>query len=114
LQIYTADIVKDSTGNIVGIENEQQLTNDKNVNWGPFWHPSGKHIIYATSAIAHTNYELFLMRADGTRKTRITFTEGADVLPVFSPDGRYLLWSSKRNGQTTQIYVAKFKLPEGA
>ena len=38
------------------------------------------------------------MRADGSDKTRITHAAGADVLPVFSPDGKWLLWASKRNG----------------
>jgi TolB protein len=113
LQIYVADLVFDPQGNIVGLTNETQLTNDANVNWGPSWHPGGKHIIYATSKHGHTNYELYLMRDDGTRKTRITFTNGADILPIFSPDGKYLMWSSKRNGQSTQIYLAKFHLPQG-
>ncbi|MEQ8911787.1 MAG: hypothetical protein RIE03_05810, partial [Pseudomonadales bacterium] len=27
---------------------------------------------------------------------RITQADGADVLPVFSPDGRYLMWTAQR------------------
>jgi TolB protein len=115
LQIFVADVVPDSSGKIVGLKNERQLTKDRNVNWGPYWHPDGKHIIYATSAHGHTNYELYLMRADGTRKTRITFTPGFDGLPVFSPDGKWLMWSSKRSGDgTTQVFVARFTMPEGS
>ena len=49
LQVFVADIVYDHVGNISGIKNEKQLNHDGNVNWGPFWHPDGKHIIYATS-----------------------------------------------------------------
>jgi TolB protein len=114
LQIYVAEIVFDKQGNITSLQKERQLTHDANVNWGPFWHPDGKHIIYATSVHGHANYELYLMRSDGARKTRMTFTQGPDVLPVFSPDGKYLMWASKRNGKTTQIYLAKFKFPRGA
>lgn len=115
LQVFVADLVFDSSGAIKGIAGERQLTRDANVNWGPYWHPDGKHIVYATSAHGHANYEIYLMRADGTRKTRITFAAGAaDVLPAFSPDGRYLIWSSKRNGQSTQVYLARFMLPEGS
>jgi Tol biopolymer transport system component len=114
LQIYTADIVFDAGGAVIGISNEKPLTIDLNtVNWGPFWHPDGEHILYGTSAQGHDNYELYLMRSDGTRKTRITFANGADVLPAFSPDGKYLLWASKRNGKTTQVYLARFQLPPG-
>jgi Tol biopolymer transport system component len=121
LQIFVADVVYDQHGSIAGLVNERQLTRDDgidgrkaNVNWGPYWHPDGRHIVYATSLHGHTNYELYLMRADGSRKTRLTFSGGADVLPVFSPDGKYLLWSSKRTKDgTTQIFLGKFKLPRG-
>jgi Tol biopolymer transport system component len=115
LQIFVADVVRDrSTGRITGLKRERQLTKDQHVNWGPYWHPDGKHIIYATSVHGHQNYELYLMRPDGSRKTRITFAEGFDGLPVFSPDGKYLMWSSKRSpDNTTQIFVAKFTPPAG-
>jgi Tol biopolymer transport system component len=114
LQVYVADLVFDRAGNITGIRNERQLTNDTYVNWGPYWHPDGRHVIYATSAHGHDNYELYLMRFDGSRKARITFSQGADVLPVFSPDGNYLMWASKRNGKTTQVWLAHFAMPKGA
>jgi Tol biopolymer transport system component len=114
LQIYVAEVVRDRFGNITGLRNERQLTNDQNVNWGPYWHPNGKHIIYATSAQGHQNYELYLMRSDGSRKMRITFTPGFDGLPVFSPDGKSLMWSSKRTPDgTTQVFLARFALPRG-
>jgi TolB protein len=114
LQIYAADVNYHASGMIMGLTNERQLTRGETVNWGPYWHPDGQHIIYATSAHGHDNYELYLMRSDGSRKTRITFTGGADVLPVFSPDGQYLMWASKRNGRTTQVYLARFTLPAGS
>lgn len=112
LQVYVADIVRDKAGNITGLAREKQLTKGETVNWGPYWHPDGKHLIYATSIHGHQNYELYLMRSDGSRKTRITFTDGFDGLPVFSPDGKYLMWSSKRTpDHTTQVFIAKFKMP---
>ncbi|MEA2708607.1 MAG: TolB protein [Phycisphaerales bacterium] len=115
LQIFTADVVRDRSGNITGLRRERQLTRDRNVNWGPYWHPDGKHIIYATSAHGHQNYELYLMRRDGSRKTRITCTEGFDGLPAFSPDGRQLMWSSKRTKDgTTQVFIAQFLMPTGS
>lgn len=113
LQIFTCDLVFDAAGNITGVGAEHQLTDDVNVNWGPYWHPDGKHLIYATSKHGHTNYELYLMRDDGSHQTRITYSPGADVLPVFSPDGKYLMWTSKRSpDQTSQVFIAKFTMPE--
>lgn len=112
LQVFAADLAFDETGNVTGIKQERQLTNDDNVNWGPYWHPGGKHIVYATSAHGHQNYELYLMRDDGTQPTRITYAAGADVLPTFSPDGKWLMWTSKRTPDgTTQVFAARFKLP---
>lgn len=115
LQVFTAELVFDGSGNITGIRNEKQLTNDANVNWGPFFSPDGRHILYATSAHGHTNYEIYLMRSDGSEKTRITRAAGADVLPVFSPDGKYMMWTSKRStDNTSQVFVARFKYPRGS
>jgi Tol biopolymer transport system component len=123
LQIYVADLAFDASGNITGITNERALTHDQNVNWAPFWHPDGKHIIYTTSLNGHENYELYMMRDDGSQKTRITDTpaalveakKGADVLPVFSPDHRYLMWTCRRSDNgTPQVFLARFKIPKGA
>ena len=112
LQIFVADLALDEAGDVAGIKAERQLTDDANVNWGPYWHPGGKHIVYATSAHGHANYELYLVRDDGTHPTRVTFSEGADVLPTFSPDGKWLMWTSKRTADgTTQVFAARFKLP---
>jgi len=113
LQVFTADLAFDGDGNVTGTTNERQLTDDSNVNWGPYWHPDGRHIVFATSAHGHHNYELYWMRDDGSRKSRITFAPGFDGLPVFSNDGAYLMWSSKRTkDNTTQIFVAKFTPPQ--
>jgi TolB protein len=112
LQVFVADLVFDAAGNITGSKAERQLTDDANVNWGPFFHPDDKHIVYATSAHGHANYELYLMRDDGSAKTRITYCAGFDGLPVFSPDGKFLMWSSKRTADgTTQLFIARYKAP---
>jgi Tol biopolymer transport system component len=112
LQVFTADLTFAPDGTITGSANERQLTDDANVNWGPYWHPDGRHIIYATSAHGHQNYELYWMRDDGSGKTRITFRQGFDGLPAFSRDGRYVMWSSKRaKDNTTQVFAAKFTPP---
>ncbi len=113
LQIFTCDLVFDADGNITGSANERQLTDDGNVNWGPYWHPDGRHIIYATSKHGHTNYELYMMDDSGRNQTRVTYHDGADVLPVFSPDGKWLMWTSKRSADgSAQIFIGRFAMPE--
>lgn len=112
LQIFTGDLAFDVAGNITGLAAEHQLTHDKNVNWGPYWYPDGRHIIYATSKHGHQNYELYAMRDDGSHTVRITYSPGADILPVFSPDGKWLMWTSKRSANnTSQIFIARFTPP---
>jgi Tol biopolymer transport system component len=112
LQIFTADLAFDARGTVTGVAREHQLTHDQNVNWGPYWHPDNHHLIYSTSRHGHTNYELYVMRDDGSHEVRITYTDGADILPVFSKDGKYLMWTSKRTPDgTTQIFLAKFHAP---
>jgi Tol biopolymer transport system component len=108
LQLFVINI--DGTG-------ERALTDDQNwVHWAPYWHPDGKHIIYTaadhSNPLARPNYDLYWMNIDTGKRVRITHAPGADVLPVFSPDGRQLLWTSTRDGrQPAQLYLADFAQP---
>jgi Tol biopolymer transport system component len=108
LQIHV--INADGTG-------DRPLTDDPDtVNWGPYWHPDGKHIVYAgadhSDPSVRPNYDIWWMNVDSGKKSRITFAPGSDVLPVFSPDGKKLLWTSTRDGRMPpQIYIADFTPP---
>jgi len=119
LQIFVGTLSFDAMGDITGLASEQQLTDDTNVNWQPYWHPDGKHIIYAASMPNPNNsgpadYEIWLMRADGSHKTRLTFCPDFDGQPVFSPDGNFLMWTSKRTpNHAPQVFLARFHMPPG-
>ncbi len=53
-----------------------------------------------------------MMDVDPGKKVRLTLSPGADVLPVFSPDGKRLMWTSTRDGrQPAQLYIADFVPP---
>jgi hypothetical protein len=53
------------------------------------------------------------MHADG-EPVRVTDHASADVLPVFSPDGKRLMWTSGRSADgTSQLWIADFSLPDG-
>ena len=118
LQLYVADLAFDEDEAIIGISREFQLSDNTHVNWGPFWHPNGRFIIYATSEVSHGNYELFICDADngdhdgttryGTRKRRVTHADGFDGLPAFNTKGDVLMWTSKRNTGTSQLWTAPF------
>ncbi len=118
LQLYVAELQFDEQGAIVGVEREFQLTDNEHVNWGPFWHPNNRFVIYATSEIGHRNYELFVCDAGdggeggttryGVRKRRITHADGFDGLPAFDASGDLLMWTSKRKTGTSQLWIAPF------
>src|SRR5262249_36920516 len=43
------------------------------------------------------------------KPVRLTFAPGQDVLPVISPDGKKLMWTSTRDGrQPAQLWIADF------
>ncbi len=98
---------------------ERALTDDLNwVQWGPYWYPDGKHIVYAgadhSNPAVRPNYDLYWMDVDTGKKVRLTYAPGADVLPVFSPDGKRLMWTSTRDGRRpAQLYIADFTPPKG-
>jgi len=96
---------------------ERALTDDLNwVQWGPYWYKDSKHIVYAGAnhAVAgRPNYDLHWMNVDTGKKVRLTYAPGADVLPVFSLDGKRLMWTSTRDGrQPSQLWMADFVPPE--
>ncbi|MFO0972135.1 MAG: hypothetical protein U1A27_01675 [Phycisphaerae bacterium] len=93
---------------------ERQLTDTDYVNWGPFWHPTGHTVAFATSAHGHQNYEVYLLNVDTGKLARLTYHDGFDGLPVFSADGKKMMWTSKRGPDgTSQIFAADFTLPPG-
>ncbi|MCC5935483.1 MAG: S9 family peptidase [Balneolales bacterium] len=47
---------------------------------------------------------IFLMNSDGSNQREFT-RHGTDSAPVFSPDGRYLAFTSRRAGGPAQLYV---------
>jgi TolB protein len=115
LQVFMADLVFDPSGSITGIVNERQLTDNEHVNWCPFFRPDGKTLLYGTSEVGHTNYEIFELLlpsdgASGVTRRRVTEAGGADVLPVFSPDGKWMLWTGQRHeGKSSQLYIGKYR-----
>jgi Tol biopolymer transport system component len=97
---------------------ERALTDDLNwVQWGPYWYKDGKHIVYAgadhSNPAVRPNYDLYWMNVATGKKVRITHFPGADVLPVFSPDGKKLMWTSTRTPDgSSQLFIADFIPPK--
>lgn len=84
------------TMNIDGTD-QKQITRLNAMSWAPFYHPAGKYIIFATNLHGHRNFELYIVDVDGEKApVRVTDKEGFDGLPVFTPDGNHITWTSDR------------------
>lgn len=98
LQVYVIDTSGDGL---------KQLTNNRAVNWAPFWHPSGRYFAYTTSIHGHHNYEIYLQSIETGQQWRVTHHLAFDGLPSFNRDGSKMLWTSKRGeDNTSQIFIA--------
>ncbi len=86
----------------------RQITNFAAMSWAPYIHPSREYILFASNKLGFENFEVFMVDIDGRREpVRITYADGFDGLPVPSPDGRRLAWTSSRGGgREGQIFLA--------
>ncbi len=91
----------------------KQITSLGQANWAPYWHPDGKHIVFASNHMSKRGFPftLFMMDTDGKNLEQITNSDQFDAFPVFSKDGKYLVFSSNRggNGRETNLFIAKWK-----
>jgi len=121
LQLYVADLAFDE-GGAPSLARERKITRNEHVNWAPYWHPSGEFLVYTTSEQGHRNYEVYAIEvpaADGPEvdpselaKRRITHAAGFDGMPVISPDGTLLMWTTQRQADSdapgsSQVWIAE-------
>ena len=87
---------------------QRQVTDFGSMSWAPYIHPSGKYLLFASNKLGFENFEIFMVDVAGTKEpVRITYADGFDGLPVPSPDGKTLAWTSTRGGGSAgQLYLA--------
>src|SRR5574343_415004 len=92
-------------------QNLKQITNLGKANWAPYFHPSGKKIIFSSNHASPRGYsfQLYMIDIDGTNLTKITSESNFNAFPMFSPNGKKLVWSSNRNNggtRDTNLFIA--------
>ena len=92
--------------------NKHQVTHNGAANFGPYWHPDGKRIVFASNLADPKNgrdFDLYIINEDGTGLERITYAPDFDAFPMFTSDGKRLVWASNRNGKApheTNLFLA--------
>jgi Tol biopolymer transport system component len=89
---------------------QRQITDFGSMSWAPYMHPSGQYIIFASNKLGFENFELFMVDPEGKKEpVRVTYSDGFDGLPVPSPDGKMLAWTSSRSGGAAgQLFLAQW------
>jgi Tol biopolymer transport system component len=89
---------------------QRRLTDFGSMSWAPYIHPSGQYVIFSSNKLGFENFELFIVDINGTKEpVRVTYSDGFDGLPVPSPDGTQLAWTSNRaGGREGQLYLAQW------
>jgi len=91
---------------------QRQITDFGSMSWAPYEHPSGQYIFFSSNKLGFENFEVFIVDTAGTKEpVRVTYSDGFDGLPVPSPDGRQLAWTSSRSGgsgSAGQLFLAQW------
>jgi TolB protein len=97
--------------------NKRQVTNLSSGSFAPYFLPDGKRIIFCTNYFdpdrtkprRQPNFDLAIINIDGTGIERVTFNDTFDGFPMFSPDGKKLVFASNRNDAKpgdTNVFIA--------
>ena len=91
---------------------KKQITDFGSMSWAPYEHPSGEYFLFASNKLGFENFEVFMVDKAGLKEpVRITYSAGFDGLPVPSPDGTQIAFTSSRAGgagAAGQIYLAQW------
>lgn len=96
-----------------------QITYLDAASFAPFWHPSGKRILFSSNHgdPKGREFDIWAINVDGTGLERITYASGFDGFPMFSPDGKTIAFSSNRatakGKHDTNVFLARW-VEEGA
>lgn len=93
---------------------QRQVTNNGAANFGPFWHPDGERVIFASNVGDPNgrNFDLHIVDiATGEDAEQVTFDAEFDGFPMFTRDGKQLVFASNRHHAKdgdTNVFIAEW------
>jgi Tol biopolymer transport system component len=90
---------------------KRQVTKLGAASFAPAFHPDGRRIIFSSNypEPRGRNFDLYLVRDDGTGLERVSSDPTFDGFPMFSPDGKRLVFASNRGARVrgeTNLFLA--------
>lgn len=94
----------------VGEEPEYtRMTTAVNNSYAPAWSPNGERITFVSDRTVDA--DIYVMDADGSGETLLTIDDGGaeDRSPTFTPDNRWVVFISNRDGENFQTYMVSLR-----
>lgn len=98
--------------------NQHQVTDLGAASFGPYMHPDEERIIFSSSYDPggkykgkKPNFDLWMIHKDGSGLEKVTTYGDFDGFPMFSYDGKYLVFASNRNAKKpgeTNLFLAEW------
>ncbi len=94
--------------------NPRRLTDKPGASFAPYFTLDDSHIIYSSNweNPRSRNFDLYMIPVTGGEPVPVTRDSDFDGFPMFSPDGKWLVFCSNRGGKVageTNIYLAQWK-----
>jgi TolB protein len=93
---------------------KRQLTDNGKANFAPFFHPDGRRIIFSSNVDDPSGraFSLYMIDSETSQIERITQGQSFDGFPMFTADGRLLMFASTRNAAAPgdiNIFIAEWR-----
>lgn len=81
--------------------NKKRLTDLKAASFAPYLFPGNRRVIFSSNLADPKGrfFDLFAVNTTGGFLEKLTFNQGFDAFPMFSFDGKKVVWVSSRNGK---------------
>ncbi|HHY12259.1 MAG TPA: S9 family peptidase, partial [Firmicutes bacterium] len=101
---------------IEGGEPAKQITSGDFDHRGPAWSPDGKYIAFSANRQEDPDYDpwlvdVFVVPSEGGEARKLTDTKGPSGAPVWTPDGKYIIYAGHKREHGSATLSRIWKIP---